>query len=458
MLKLKPKQQKTIDLINTNPEIDEIVLIGSVGTGKTVIASHIVISICYQFPNTAWYAWRKNNTVSRRTLIKTFKETLLNMNLEEGHDWSWHDRDLEIRFSHNGSAISFSEADRSKDRDQMRIKGVDATGSLIDEANELEEDSFDMILSRKGRKNKNGQPSINLITMNPNNGWAKRRYYDKWKKGRLPPNVVVIEFGIEDSWQSQQDIAGLYRKAKWWVERYIHNNWNYSDEDMSLITSYLWEKSQVYERPKKDPESPFNSYIGVDPSDKGKDTTMVSLIEEGVLIMQKELKIPELVFGKDSDIDQRPISYLYANELIKFAQQHGFSAKYASRICVEGNGVGVGMRDALRTRGWYITVYEATNKSRNDNYLALRDDMDNADLRILDQDSDKYDDNTLQKQLFAHTVDIVNEQEKVCSKDHVKAEIGCSPDKSDSLMIANFIRRGGAKSNTQKNNQNRLVW
>ena len=83
-LKLKPKQTQTIEIINNQPEIDEIVLIGAVGTGKTVVASHVIASICYEFEDTRWFAWRKNNTVSRKTLIRTFKKTLNQMNLFEG--------------------------------------------------------------------------------------------------------------------------------------------------------------------------------------------------------------------------------------------------------------------------------------------------------------------------------------------------------------------------------------
>lgn len=448
-LQLKPKQTQTIDLINNQPDIDEIVLIGAVGTGKTVVASHIIASICYKFPETRWFAWRKNNTVSRKTLIRTFKKTLSQMNLVENKDWTWHDMALEIRFSHNGSIITFSEADRSKDKDQMKVKGVDATGNLIDEANELEEDSFDMILSRKGRANENGQPSINIITMNPNNGWSKRRYYDKWKKGVLPPNVMVIEYTIEDSWQDKKDIDALFRKQKWWVERYLKNNWNYSDEDHSLITSYLWEKSQIYTLPE--PSEVFNKYIAVDPSDAGTDTTQATLIDNGIVIAQKELIVPPREFGDDKGKDERPISHLYTNELIKFAQQHGFTAKYASRIAIEENGIGVGMRDDLRKRGWYPTIYHATNKSRNEIYLGLRSSMDNGDLKILYRDDEKYDDNTLQRQLFAHTVDTKDEQEVVCPKSDVKKELGISPDKSDSLAIANWIANGGEQSDSSKN-------
>lgn len=456
MLKLKSKQQVPIQILNNRPDIDEIVLIGSVGTGKTVVAAHMVASICYGFPNTEWFAWRKNNTLSRKTLIRTYKKTLSDMNMIEGKHWTWHDMALEIRFSHNGSKISFSEADRTKDRDQMKIKGIDATGNHIDEANELEEDTFEMILSRKGRANAEGQPSVNIITMNPNNGWAKRRYYDKWKNGTLPPNVVVVEFTIEDSWQLSNDVAALYRKAKWWVERYVKNNWNYSDETNSLITSYMWEKATVYSMPESET---FDSYIGVDVSDRGRDDTVATLIQNNVIVKQKVLKIPHPEFQSEGEVDERPLSTLYTNELIKFAQQHGFSAKDSKRICIEENSVGVGMRDRMRDRGWNATMYYATNKSRNEIYLKFRDDIRDGNLNVLYDEGDKYDDKTLQRELFAHTVDEANQQEVICNKDAVKKELGYSPDKADSAAIANYCRNGGAtQASDSKKRASRVRW
>jgi hypothetical protein len=53
MLFLKPKQQTVIDAAN-DPRISTIVLIGSVGTGKTDVAAHISLSIAYSFPRTYW--------------------------------------------------------------------------------------------------------------------------------------------------------------------------------------------------------------------------------------------------------------------------------------------------------------------------------------------------------------------------------------------------------------------
>lgn len=43
----------------------------------------------------------------------------------------------------------------------------------------------------------------------PNDGWAKELYYDRWRDGTLPPNIAVMEFDLNDSWQSQQDIEAL---------------------------------------------------------------------------------------------------------------------------------------------------------------------------------------------------------------------------------------------------------
>ena len=54
----------------------------------------------------------------------------------------------------------------------------------------------------------------------------KALYYEPWKAGTVPPGVVVIEFTLEDSWQSQVDIEAMMRNPKPWVERYLRNNWN----------------------------------------------------------------------------------------------------------------------------------------------------------------------------------------------------------------------------------------
>lgn len=192
---LKPTQQKAIDAAN-DPRVSTIVLIGAVGTGKTDVAAHISLSIAYSFPRTYWPVIRQNISTAKRSVIPSYLNMLDLMNLEEGDDYRYNRQDFEIIFDHNGSKIGFVVADVTKDRQGRKIKGINASGNHIDEADELEQTMFITANSRRGRRNEQGQPSLSIVTMNPNDTHLKTLYYDPWKAGALPPDTVVIEFTL----------------------------------------------------------------------------------------------------------------------------------------------------------------------------------------------------------------------------------------------------------------------
>lgn len=471
MLQLKPKQKLVADTINNQPEIDEIVLIGPTGTGKSALVAHLYISMCDDFSHTQIFVWRKNFSTARKTIWRTYKKMLIEMNMVEEEDYHLNEGSLLISFP-NGSLITFAEGDASKDKDQNKIKGLDISANQVEESNEFIEDAVDMVMSRKGRANEQGQPSINILTMNPNNGWCKSRYYDKWKKGELPSNVMVVEFTLEDSWQSEKDIDSLIRsKPKWWVERYLKNNWNYLDEDHALISSYLWEKASVYYIPEperdsdgkiipKDPRYRLDKVIGVDVSDNGGDACVASIIEDGILTMQKELKIPERTYGQNAEIDSRPTGYLFAQQLITWAESKGFTKQFARQISLEVNGVGTSMRDSMKLLGWQIDEYTATGKSRNETLLNLRRAMDEGEVQVLKK-KETYrgheTDDELYREISAHDTDMVDGIEKVTSKKIIKEVIGRSPDYADSFAIAvRMHSRFHGKIKDDSHNLNRI--
>lgn len=446
-LQLAPKQKQVVDVINDHPEVDELVLIGPTGVGKSALAAHVFISMCDSFPYTQIFVWRKNFSTARKTIWRTYKKMLADMNMIEEEHYHLNEGSLLIEFP-NKSVITFAEADASKDRDQNKIKGLDITANQIEESNEMIEDAVDMVMSRKGRANQQGQPSINILTMNPNNGWTKSRYYDKWKKGELPKNVMVIEFTLDDSWQAQGDIDSLLRsKPQWWIERYLKNNWNYLDEDHALISGYLWEKASIFHMPEqerdkdgkivpKDPRYRLDKVIGVDVSDNGGDATICSLIEYGVLTEQKELKIPERKYGQNSEVDSRPTGYLFAQQLIAWAESKGFTKGQARQISLEVNGVGTSMRDSMKLLGWHIDEYTATGKSRNETLLNMRRALDEGEVQVLHRESYRGHDDELWREISAHDTDIVEGVEKVTKKDKIKEMLGRSPDYADSFAIA----------------------
>lgn len=447
--KLKPKQQKAIEAAR-NPLIDTIVLIGSVGTGKTVVAAHIVISICYKYRETEWYAWRKNNTVSRKTLVKSYKRTLKAMNFVEGEDYTWHDQAMEIRFTHNDSVISFSEADITKDRDQNKIKGIDATGNHINEANELDVDTEEMIESRKGRNNANGQPSLNIIDMNPSNGWAKKKYYDPWKKGTLPDNVIVIEFGIKDSWQSQTDIDRLLKRSKWWVQRYLFNNWDYGDESGSLFDSRWFAENMT------------DKIDGSALRSSGLDVAIKRGGDRAVYSLWQGLTLTRIIVVKD--VDEETNTDALTEDLIELNGKYSVGYEH-SAVDAVGNGAGVIGSGLKRGHKFYeyvsggspIAYDTKTNEGLSfadkpteddwfdDKYDMLRSQVIHAFALGLESGFVKfYKDceylDKLQEEAMEHGFDEKDKKFQVESKKDIKDRIGISPDIFDAVIMGFLLQ------------------
>lgn len=113
-------------------------------------------------------------------------------------------------------------------------------------------------------------------------------------------------------------------------------------------------------------------------------------------------------------------------------------------------------RDALRVRGWNLTEYVATSKSRSEGYYNLMLNMDAGDVKIYKDISTIGE---LRKELSAHTYEMENQEPKVLKKAKVKEALGRSPDLADSFMIASWM--WDRKANPQKDpkrNAKRISW
>lgn len=180
------------------------------------------------------------------------------------------------------------------------------------------------------------------------------------------------------------------------------------------------------------------------------DATIFTLIDNGCVVAQHRSKV-QMNWDSKSEL---PISRMIADELIEFAQRNGFTIQNAKNIALECNGIGNGARDFMKDRGWYITEYTATHKSRSENYYQMMLDFDSGDLKIM---HDLLGLDELRKQLTAHTYEMNNQEPSVLKKEKLKQVLGHSPDEADSLMIANYCRN--FVSNTQndpRRNVNRI--
>lgn len=435
MLQLKRKQGQAVEAVN-DPRIDTIVLFGSQGTGKTDVSAHIVMSLCYQFPRTYWPVFRQNISTAIKTVIPSYLEMADKMGLVEGVDYRYNKSPHFIEFP-NKSVIPFIEADITKDREGKKIKGINATGNHIDEADELAHEMFIQATSRRGRRNEHGQPSLSIVTMNPNDTWAKELYYDPWKAGTLPPNVRCIEFGLEDSWQSAQDIAALKTNPDWWTQRYLYNNWNYSDESSSLFKSRHWAASIVDQL-----DSDLPRTAGYDVASTGVDRAVRALLY-GTTIADLHI-----VKDKDATVDLPD----QADWLQVDAQENRYGLE---RTAIDAVGQGLGLVQDLSRAGFSVEQFmsgaapdpnvrlEAADSSvlTFDN---LRSQMVYLYARGVETGVIKHFAGCpylkqLQQEAMYHHFKVTDKALKVESKEHIKTRLGMSPDLFDSVLMALYV-------------------
>lgn len=355
MLTLSQKQQQAVDAVN-DPNIDTLILFGTVGTGKTDVAAHIVISICISFPNTRFPVFRQNISTAQETVIPSYLDMLDKMGLVEDEDYIYREKPFFIRFLDNGSTIRFREADWTKDRRLTKIKGINASGNHIDEPDELHPDMLVQAISRKGRKNENGQPSISILSLNPTDRAYFVDYYNMFKEprkyGTVPSNVAMIEFTVEDSWQTQSDIDSLMQQPKWWVERYMNNNWHYKDEEKTIFKSSIFAKCRVdtYEGGRKT--------SGYDVADDGKDRAGCADWENFVLT--------NITITKDHD--QQMKSEDQAAWLVAHSDDNGIGYE---NIAVDAVGNGTAVISTGRMMGVEFAIFKSGFSP--DPFLTYRD-------------------------------------------------------------------------------------
>lgn len=470
-MEISRKQHEALELMN-DPTMIELLLGGSAGGAKTFTMCLIIALTAKQYPGARFFVGRKTLKSLKQSTINTLLTSvhpMLGISAEEG---AMHWQDMVLDYA-NGSKIIFGELDtQPSDPDFSRLGSLEIDYAFIDEAGEITLQAKNAIRSRIGRGilSKNyGIPGKCISSCNPSQNYLRQEYYDpyiklggggfqKWQIGEIEVNGVekpayrgFLRISAYDNpFLPQSYIDNLKTLPTRERKRLLDGNWDYVDEDNSLFKSGLFEKALSYEQPKVSEK--FNKYIGVDVAGEGTDATVYSLIVNGVLTTQKKSAV-QMNWQKD---DARPLFRVMADELIQFAQQNGFALRDSRKIAVEVNGIGNAMRDCLKERGWFVTEYTATSKSRSEGYYQLMLDMDSGAVKV-SNDLNGLD--ILRRELNAHSYEMDNQEPKVIKKSKLKQIIGHSPDEADSFMIANWVRnRGENPMEDARRNRNRIIF
>lgn len=300
---LKARQKSFVDAFRSR-KYDYLCAAGSTGSGKTFVCLGLLHLLCRKIPGLRFAVIRKSEKNLKQTSIPSYKRV-------KSESRSVGDSvvvDMTARYF-NGSEILFVWADVTKDPDLDNIKGLELTGALIEEANQIDKRYFDLLKTRVGRWNNSRCPQFILLNLNPSLGWVKDLFYDNWVNGTLPERHYFEEFSVDDNDSlSEGFVRGLQDLPQEEYRRFVLNNWDYSDVPNQLI-KYEWYKqcctSEIYV-----PQTAERRLGATDPAWEGNDAT--------VFAQMRGLEIPRIgwweSYPKQDPDDSGDLAYARAVE------------------------------------------------------------------------------------------------------------------------------------------------
>jgi hypothetical protein len=474
-LVISHKQTEVMVAVNNSrfTGVEEIFLIGPIASSKTFVMAYAHINVAYQYPRSIIPVGRKDAAEHQIGTFSVYLEVLEKMGMVEGEDYSLRQatNDLQVRFA-NRSIIKFIGMNKSRDREWSKLK-ITSTMAGVDEVDDVDEDGYDMLFSRTGRRNDNGAPRVMISCCNPNDKWTKQKIYIPWKKkiGQLPKDLddpdidplpdskMVIEFTMEDS---PRYAEGHYERfagrPRQWRERYLRNNWFFMDDADSLFKARAMDTLTIGMLKKAD------KYIAVDPNAGGPDRASICVWEGDTivdLIVYTTAELNKLAKGHERD----PMNY---GAILGRLTRDVMERERVGYRNVGGDVVGIGQgwltdmlahgMKVLQFRSGDAPIQTTYQKEKNIKppYFDLRSQM--FGMWSLDVDNGRtyfYRDAphmaTLKKELQLHEADVTSKVLRVTPKDDIKALLGHSPDVADSAVMGYWVRMIRTTTGAQAN-------
>ena len=215
-----PKQQEAADILSKG-DAEFVLYGGAMGGGKTIFALLYTLVLCRIYPGSRWCVVRADMEKLRTTTIPSLQWIGPSGQLKQS---PWE-------YTHpNGSVILFKSENYERDKELNWMKGLEVNGFILEEINELQEQTLNLAFSRAGRwKLKTGyQPKPMMFgTCNPTQGWVKERIYDKWQNDTLPDGWVYIPAKITDNPHLDPEyIKRLKNMPRYEYEVYVNGRWD----------------------------------------------------------------------------------------------------------------------------------------------------------------------------------------------------------------------------------------
>lgn len=164
------------------------------GGGKSYVCLATIILLCRLYPDSKWCVIRESVPTLKKTTIPSFFKIVPRNFIR-----SYNQQDQIVIFK-NGSQIMFMAEDYTNDKDFDRFKGLEVSGFLLEQIEELNEGLLDICFIRAGRwKTNPNAPPVILANVNPTLSWPKKLIYDRWNTKSLPEDWYYLPAKITDN-------------------------------------------------------------------------------------------------------------------------------------------------------------------------------------------------------------------------------------------------------------------
>ena len=410
-------QEQAIEYL-FDKQTTEILFGGAAGGGKSWVGCAWIIIVCLKYAGTRYLMGRSKLDALKKTTLNTFFEVCQHWNIIADKHYNFNASTNIIKF-YNGSEIILKDLFLyPSDRNFDSLGSLEITGAFIDEANQITEKAKNIVASRLRYKldKYNIIPKL-LMTCNPAKNWVYTQYYKPAKDGTIKKHRKFIQSLVDDN----EYISKFYKTQLETLDelskqRLLFGNWEYDVSDDSLCNYDAIVR--LFDQQGIDGEK----YITCDVARFGNDKTII-MLWKGLHIT----KVITLLKSAINDVVEQ-IKQIQQQEQVKL-----------SNIIVDEDGVGGGVKDYLRCRG-FVNNSRPIKKENYQNlktqcYYKLASMINTAQIGISMNDVNI-------KQTMIEELEQIRSKDQdkdnklqIVPKETIKAILGRSPDYADAMAM-----------------------
>lgn len=409
---------------------------GGGGGGKSYFASgHYLTFMCNRYADTHWLLGRKELLNLKRTSLKTLFKVFAEQGLKKDVHYVYNQQESYIRFWNKSEIILMNLAYEPSDPLYLRLGGLELTGAVVEESNEIQVMGLNILKTRLGRWNNdkyNLKPML-IETFNPDKGHVYHSYWKPYKDGKLPPYRAFVQaLPTDNPHNTEAYIDQLRRSDEITKERLLKGNFEYDNNPLALMSQDAIG-DLFYNKPKVR----MPKYLISDVARHGMD--------KAVVMPWHGLFVPYIKSIPKCDID-----VLWNDEMKPIEEREEIPH---SNILADEDGVGGGLIDFARIKGFINNSTPkkikdpTTNEMIKPNYKNLRSQCYHRLSQLVNERAIGIGDVPEDvKELIIEELSVITRVDAdkdtpfaVITKDEIKEKIGRSPDYSDTLMMRMFF-------------------